>query len=138
MRRIPDVAVCLTLAVALLLAPRCASASEGYRDDSARHLTVGLAVSALTYAALPMVWPAAPEWAPFAVGIGAGTLAGLAKEGADLLGLGTPELADLLWTVGGSVAGAMLGDLLIRRLPLVVAGRWREAVGLQLSVTIQI
>lgn len=65
--------------------------------DKVLHALVGAVIAA------PLAWYGYPVKGVFLAG-----LAGVAKEAWDRLGNGTPELADLIATLIGGIAGAMV------------------------------
>jgi putative lipoprotein len=102
------VPVAATLALSLLLAPSLASAQPAktpdpdpwWGTDKALHLGISAGLTGGGYAlAAPFVDDVAGR-AAIAASVGIG--AGLAKEVADALGLGTPSWKDLLWDVIGT------------------------------------
>lgn len=112
MRRHPEAILCVLLALALVMFPRCSEAAEPVARDKAAHFIVGLGVSAIGVAASGMWLPAdAPAWAPAAVGLAGSMVAGAVKEVADGFGLGTLELDDWIATVAGGVAGIVVSGL---------------------------
>lgn len=98
--------------------------------DKAQHFSVGLGLGALTFAVLPMFLPYEPTWAPWAAAASSAALAGVAKEVADGLGAGHPDILDAAATLAGGVFGAILADFLIHRLPPLSKGEWKKAFGL--------
>ena len=65
--------------------------------DKVLHVALGFGIAA------PLAWAGYPVSGVMLAG-----LAGVAKEAWDRLGNGTPELADLIATLIGGIAGAMV------------------------------
>jgi len=89
---------------AALVAAACLSACLS-RADLQRHALAGFAISGFCVV-LGEGSVEAGLW-----GLGAGTAAGLAKEGYDALGGGRPDVADALWTTLGALVPAALAWL---------------------------
>ncbi len=65
--------------------------------DKQSHFIIGLII-ALMFGHLFGVW----------IGLGVAAAAGIGKELRDMTGHGTPEWADLWFTIAGGVAGALI------------------------------
>lgn len=98
--------------------------------DKAQHFSAGLGIGALTFTVFPMFLPNEQPWAPWAAAIAGAALSGIAKEVADGLGMGTPDLLDAVWTTAGGLFGALFADFLVNRLPPLSKGEWKKAFGL--------
>jgi hypothetical protein len=79
--------------------------------DKQYHLGAGIAIGAWT------TWAVSTDQKPILncalYGIGISTAIGAIKEGADLCGYGTPEWADLGYTVAGGVIGTAITCTLV-------------------------
>lgn len=101
--------VAAVVAGALLLPPAAARAQTPpdpdpwWGTDKALHLGLSAGITGAGYGIAVPITDDVPGRAAFAAAVGLG--AGLAKEVADALGLGTPSWKDLLWdAIGTSVA----------------------------------
>lgn len=74
--------------------------------DKALHVAASAAITVAGYGAATAVVD--EPWQRAAVGAGLAGAAGLAKEGVDLLGFGTPSVVDLIYDAFGIMAGVGL------------------------------
>lgn len=106
------------LALALLTAAAPAHAADPdpfFGPDKALHFTASAAIAAGGYTLGAALFE--PRAHALALGAGLSAAAGLAKEGADLAGLGDPSWKDLAWDGIGLVTGLAVAfgvDLLVR------------------------
>lgn len=89
--------------LALLTASPAFCESFAFAQDKQSHSAVGAAIAGLATLIAE----------DRAVGLGAAALAGVAKELYDRQRGGPFSTADVLWTVGGGIAGAYVGGLII-------------------------
>ena len=89
--------------LALLTASPALCESFDFERDKQKHFSVGGALAGLVTVATNHR----------ALGVGAAALAGVAKELYDRSHGGPFSTADVLWTVGGGLAGAYVGGLII-------------------------
>jgi len=93
--------------VAVLLGPiTSAHADDWDGPDKRAHFIVGFGIAANTSVLAHLVSDAPSKRA--LIGLGFGAAAGLGKEALDALGSGDPSAKDLVWTVIGAAAGALL------------------------------
>lgn len=92
--------------------------------DKALHFGASAAIAGTSYGVTTAFTDRRPI--ALAVGGGAALFAGVAKEGIDALGYGTPSWRDLAWDVIGTVVGLGIAygvDALIRREPSSTSAR---------------
>lgn len=117
MKRAP-VALALGLALGIVLAGAQARAADDdpwVGQDKTLHFAVSAGIAAGGYAAGVVLFD--DRGAALLLGAGVAAAAGIAKETADLAGLGDPSWKDLAWDGMGLVTGLAVAwgvDLLIR------------------------
>ena len=99
--------------IAALTASPVFAESYAFEADKQKHFAVGAGIAALATVIAQ----------DRAVGVGAAVVAGVAKELYDRKHGGRFSTADVLWTVGGGVAGAYVGGLIIT--PRSISYSWK-------------
>jgi hypothetical protein len=100
--------------------------------DAEQHVAAGVAASMAAAGLLTAVTPRDVRDIPVAAatGMAVALAAGIAKEVADALGLGTPEFRDLMYTATGGLVGATVAFLAIAGTDAAAGGRAEMACAL--------
>ena len=116
-------------------APRATLATQ--LQDTELHLLAGLSVSFLSAAVAGNF--GLPPAVAAVTAVSTAAFAGLAKEIADSMGVGSPELRDLVHTiVGGSIAAVCLGYAYHAVLPEPSGGPEEQALFIGLAVSLSL